>query len=391
MSNTGRIFGLDAVRAVAILTVVIYHSAPILTPLGDIRHIGPIIHKLLSLTEPGGILGVSLFFVLSGFLIGSILIKIYIRTNEFGFADIKSFLIRRWFRTLPNYWLILTASIILYTVLGIQTFDWSYIRYYLFIQNLWYDHPSFFPEAWSLAIEEWFYLTMPFALLLFSKVLKSVTKSKILLYTILVYIFTFLLIRILRVDLSQTDSFYFDTHIRKQVIMRLDAISFGVLAAYFQYFHPSILSKHKKTLFYIGISGVVLLTAFHFIGTIPSLNIFASNWTYRLIHNIFFLTLIPLFYSLIIPLAYATKTCRHSKFANGITLISKVSYSMYLVHFTLILRPFWNPNQITTSTCIPIYLAYWALVIGISYFLFRFFETPAMNLRTKFSKEDPSV
>ena len=56
--------------------------------------------------------GVELFFVLSGFLIGGILIKTFQKDNSFGIKTISNFWIRRWFRTLPNYDLILILNII---------------------------------------------------------------------------------------------------------------------------------------------------------------------------------------------------------------------------------------------------------------------------------------
>ena len=47
-------------------------------------------------------------------------------------------------------------------------------RYFIFSQNLYQPHPLFFPEAWSLSIEEWFYLTFPnFNLFIIQKVKKQ--------------------------------------------------------------------------------------------------------------------------------------------------------------------------------------------------------------------------
>jgi len=97
-----RVFGLDLMRALAIIFVVIGHGGWILdkanTNFPWIRFID----------------GVELFFVLSGFLIGGILIKIFQNTESLNLNTIWDFWIRRWFRTLPNYYLVLVLNIVVH-------------------------------------------------------------------------------------------------------------------------------------------------------------------------------------------------------------------------------------------------------------------------------------
>ncbi len=90
-----RVFGLDLMRAFAIIFVVMGHGSWMLDKADtDFPWIGFID-------------GVELFFVLSGFLIGGILIKLFQNTKSLGVKTLWNFWIRRWFRTLPNYYLIL--------------------------------------------------------------------------------------------------------------------------------------------------------------------------------------------------------------------------------------------------------------------------------------------
>lgn len=99
-----RIFGLDVIRAIAILLVLFSHSTILLFPDKDTT--------LLTIIRFFGTIGVDLFFVLSGFLIGGIILKQLV----LGKTALKSFVyfwIRRWFRTLPNYFLILLLNILL--------------------------------------------------------------------------------------------------------------------------------------------------------------------------------------------------------------------------------------------------------------------------------------
>jgi peptidoglycan/LPS O-acetylase OafA/YrhL len=97
---SNRVFGLDILRAAAILFVVIGHGSLLLS------------EELRVLCNYFFFDRVSIFFVLSGFLIGGILIKL-IEKNGFSLTILKSFWIRRWFRTLPNYFLILIVLCII--------------------------------------------------------------------------------------------------------------------------------------------------------------------------------------------------------------------------------------------------------------------------------------
>ena len=92
MKSSQRNFGLDVLRAAAIVMVLVSHTANALNFLG--------------------VYGVELFFVLSGFLIGDILIRSAARQSRFDFRDLAEFWTRRWFRTLPNYYWFLALYLV---------------------------------------------------------------------------------------------------------------------------------------------------------------------------------------------------------------------------------------------------------------------------------------
>src|SRR5690606_29603633 len=165
-----RIFGLDLMRAIGIGLVVFSH----------IRWIMPdaqgFIPDLMSIS---GVLGVEIFFVLSGFLIGRLLYRIYI-SDSFNFSKVLYFWVRRWFRTLPNYYLALLINICIALYIGTQLPSklWQYV---FFIQNFSQEMPLFFVESWSLSIEEFAYIIGPLLLYMILFVKTEISKSKLFL------------------------------------------------------------------------------------------------------------------------------------------------------------------------------------------------------------------
>src|ERR1700730_1065700 len=137
--DSRRNFGLDIVRSVAILMVLASHSIFFLMPF-----------FLKQLVEVYGILGsygVEIFFVLSGFLIGQLIIKEVLKPPSW--RGLSHFYVRRWFRTLPPYFLVLALR----TLMG-NPIHW---RYLVFLQNFDPKVMASFRVSWSLSIEEWFY------------------------------------------------------------------------------------------------------------------------------------------------------------------------------------------------------------------------------------------
>jgi peptidoglycan/LPS O-acetylase OafA/YrhL len=147
-----RIAALDTLRAGAILWVIALHLAGTGYLVGITN---PAITKLFS----RGDAGVDLFFVLSGYLIGSIVLAEVYRTEG---LNLRRFWYRRWMRTLPAYYITLA-------LIGIGDFfyispipwcrPWSYV---VFLQTLLLDFGQMrFGWSWSLCVEELFYLCLP--------------------------------------------------------------------------------------------------------------------------------------------------------------------------------------------------------------------------------------
>src|SRR5262249_35394349 len=142
--EVARNFGLDVVRAIAISGVLVAHFTAAVA-------------VLMAATPPFLLMrlgaGVELFFALSGFLIGGLLLDI----KEPSLRAWIIFMIRRWIRTIPLYLAWLTILLIIWPPQ--QDLMGHAVKYVTFSQNLfWKMSDPFFAPSWSLAVEEWFYL-----------------------------------------------------------------------------------------------------------------------------------------------------------------------------------------------------------------------------------------
>lgn len=156
----GYIPGLDGIRAIAVLSVLLYHSGVLLVP--------------------GGFLGVDVFFVLSGFLISSLLLQEIERTRA---VDFKQFYIRRARRLLPALFATLALSAVLVLIFARDAafqFRHDALASMFYVSNWWYivqdlsyfeamGRPPVLQHLWSLAVEEQFYLLWPLALVFLYK------------------------------------------------------------------------------------------------------------------------------------------------------------------------------------------------------------------------------
>lgn len=145
---------LDGIRTLAVLMVVVHHWYQ-----GSFHYI-----------HYGGAMGVSLFFVLSGFLITNILLK-YQAAFQSGESDskwriLKTFYARRTLRIFPIYYLYIGVLVAFGVGQAREIWTWLFgyaYNFLLFLTNDW--HSGYVEHLWSLAIEEQYYLVWPILLL----------------------------------------------------------------------------------------------------------------------------------------------------------------------------------------------------------------------------------
>ncbi|ACQ81267.1 acyltransferase 3 [Beutenbergia cavernae DSM 12333] len=161
--SSSRIRGLDGLRALAVLAVLVYHTWP--------------------QALPGGFLGVDVFFVVSGFLITTLLLR---EVRDAGRLDLRRFWARRARRLLPALATVVVTGVLLARlvepdllvgigrqVLGAATFSSNWLA--VAAEASYFDQtaPQLFATFWSLAIEEQFYLIWPVALAVLLAVVRT--------------------------------------------------------------------------------------------------------------------------------------------------------------------------------------------------------------------------
>lgn len=366
MNNSGRVFGLDILRSIAILLVVYAHT---------FQFINTPYYFLFD--------GVALFFVLSGYLIGGILIKL-IHSADFSFKELRNFWLRRWFRTLPAYFFVLTILVLLELYQGKALGILDFKEYYLFIQNIFEGWPSLYEESWSLSIEEWFYISFPLCLFLSLK-FKRVSKDHLIVFWICFFIVAGTIIRLYRS--GGYDNFYeWQKFVRQPLVNRFDSIMYGVLAAYISHKNLSIL-KRANLLFWVGMIVCVLTTIIR--------NVYGFGW----FMNYAYLSLQSIGVLLLLPKCAGIKNGKGYLF-KWLTFISKISYSIYLLNMTPFNR-FINIYFIETSL-IKLFGNDWVLdfvklilffvwSFGAAYLLYRFVELPWMKFRERITTEKSFV
>jgi peptidoglycan/LPS O-acetylase OafA/YrhL len=158
----GHIRALDGLRGIAILLVLVEHTETILVPGTVTVDAGPL---------RGAFLGVDLFFVLSGFLITSLLLGEQADRNRVRFG---SFYGRRALRLLPALYLMLFVHVCYTVITGLSLHtEWLTVRGALLYVSNWtwkwdgFESAPGLGQLWSLAIEEQFYLVWPAIAILF--------------------------------------------------------------------------------------------------------------------------------------------------------------------------------------------------------------------------------
>lgn len=358
-----RISEIDGLRGIAILLVISFHYVN--NQLTEVSTtVGRFLYKITSF----GWTGVDLFFVISGFLIGGILL----RSNK-SRSSLQSFFIRRFLRIIPNYYLILIVFGIIFNVKSLEgsiflTSNQSipFWSYFLMVHNFYMaalenmGNPAL-SVTWSIGIEEQFYLILPFLLILVPE--RFIPKM---------LFFFILLANIMRLNYS--------SWIPPYVLLpcRADSIALGVLLAFIHHKHTlhrwlERYEKHLKVL--LGFS--LLLMAFLFL-SFQDLGVTKH-------------TLIAVVFTIVFAFAMGKETGIVKKILSFplLTYIGKISYSLYLTHYFILGLAHYlcsGKPHIGIENIEDIYISITALLVSISLsiVIFKYLETPIVEYGKRF-------
>ncbi len=319
-------------RAAAIAMVMASHAADVFAAFWGARP-----PAWLSLA---GVFGVELFFVLSGFLIGTLLAGIAAREGGPGTRDWAVFMVRRWMRTLPLYYAWMAVMAVAWKPVGGW---WHHMGSYATLtQNLAWPMPAdnWFGVSWSLAVEEWFYLLFSLPMLALARLDGGRRTAWVV---ALGFVAAGLVARA-----TVPGSVDFGQDVYKVVLYRADAIAYGVIAALLA--RPGARAgdgrvprsgaahalRHPGLLLSVGV-GMVLFVWGEVSGGLLALP--------ALFYRSAFLSVLGVGYALCLPAALrlrpgAGRPARGA--AMAVRWLSRHAYGLYIVHLTVLEVASWT-------------------------------------------------
>ncbi len=319
---------LDGLRGLAILMVMAYHIFNAATGrLIDSQIFITSLNKIARL----GWAGVDIFFVLSGFLITSILLNTQNTPHYF-----KNFYARRILRIPPLYFLVIGVILIFLPLItpsdNVHEAQASW-PYFLFSLQNWLVIPSLklgvYPTAanplWSLAIEEQFYLIWPMLIFFISR-----RKLVFLTIAILVGSLAFRLLFVQFAGMSRDTSYflYFSS------ITRLDGFAVGALiaTAYQSEQWKQIFARYSWLLLIVVLPVIAAIMIYSRNTNPLKIDYYLNTWGYGLIA-------LAAGAMLIILTTGSNETIPRRFFRNEVlSFFGKYSYAMYLLHFPILLN-----------------------------------------------------
>jgi peptidoglycan/LPS O-acetylase OafA/YrhL len=316
-----KFYGLDNLRAFAIIMVLLFHYS------GWFKHPSwfPNIFEF-------GWIGVDLFFVLSGFLISS---QLFVQIKKEGTFSMRDFFIKRFFRIIPVYYFVVA----IYFLFPFFSNDfgagqqlpplWKFLT---FTQNFNADfaNTGSFSQVWSLCVEEHFYLILPFTLLLFLKIgkLKKAYLLLIILFLagFLIRMFCYHNVYLPAINGTANQAIWLST-IYFPTYCRLDGLLIGVAIAALYNYLPSLflkLSNYANTIIAVGI--LIVIVAY-----------FPSRYQYNFVNTIFGFPTICLGFGLLVLGSIMPNSRLYQWKSKLLSKIAQISYALYLIHMAVIL------------------------------------------------------
>ena len=356
--DSSRLFGLDLYRASAIVLLLlanVLNAFQIANP--GVAQFAPIV----------GFVSLEIFFVLCGFLLGKSFYGIFMSEN-FSANDALRFVKHRILRIVPLYVLVLLINLVIAFAMDYPISNsWSF---FFLLQNFSKPIPAFFPESWGLPVI--FFATLMFVALLtaLSRIIGQKQKSLVFFLATVGLIAVFLWTKWLyHTQNTVTDITRWDTSLKTVAIFRFDSVYIGTLFACLCLQARVVWNQIKWVLAFVGFNGLVFL-AFGIAIFQLDIESNAAFW------NLFYLPLTTVILCCFLPMLTAWESAP-KLLQKPITSLSRMAYSIYLVHFSivLLLTEHWLQTDFSSSHSVWIlsfiYIFVSLILGGLLYYLFE--------------------
>lgn len=357
--------GLDNLRALAIALVFMYHYMVFVS--GE---------PTFGWASSVGWVGVDLFFVLSGYLIGNQLFAGFVARRE---LSLSRFYARRALRTWPVFWLVLAAYFIFPDAMGGKPppLLWKFLT---FTQNFQLQPGTAFSHAWSLCIEEQFYLVLPLVVLLAVKVGSHRMQAWLLLLGLLAVGIGSRWVMWNAYGLESTgqiNSYY--PSVYYATLGRFDEFLPGIAVALVKNYHPLVwqrLVARGAALFWVGMTATLAVLY----GVLN--HYYVDDYGYPFFMSVFGYSLVAMAFSLLVASALSPHSPLQRIRLPGAYSLALWSYSIYLTHkpIAYMLKGALAPYALPQAALV---LVIAAASIALGAVLYRLVELPFMQLRDR--------
>jgi peptidoglycan/LPS O-acetylase OafA/YrhL len=372
--------GLDALRALAVAFVVIEHWGPFFRNHRGLRY-------LKDVFIPDGQFGVNLFYVLSGFLITSLLLKARFDPDSRPIKVVKNFFIRRALRIFPIYYLMILVLVLIHYPF-VREHIWYFLTYTGNIPSYLADGPNPLSHTWSLAVEEQFYIVWPWLIVFVPKQWLK-----------------FVFIAAIALGIGSTYYVMHFLHHTYPLLMWncLDPFGIGGLLAYYTFILPEVNQVSDRELAAYPLKSAhlpalnVLITAIFWLGValvIGNRALFYAGFNLQigfLIKTIDSMVALGLIWFVIHAKPGWIK--KHVLEHRWLNYLGAISYGLYLYHYPL--QPIYARVMVKAQSIWPQWSGLWRnfyfvyasrllLLLVIAALSFRYIEQPIRSLKKKF-------
>jgi len=362
--NRERQPGLDLLRALAIIVVVIYHAAL----FG---------FKLPGRVDRFGWIGVDLFFVLSGYLIGGQLLASLARGRS---INLGRFFARRALRIIPAYFAILAIYIFLPSWREYPEMSQPLWKFLLSVQNIGLHGGTAFSHAWSLAVEDQFYLCLPFILLFVNRWRPAafIIPCAIVLSGIPLRAF------LASQNLVENGVAFpgFQVWIYYPTWTRLDPLVFGVVLAAIEKFRPEWWQRLMNLAIWLWLPGLALIVYALYLGEGDYVYVAACIWQFPLL---------ALGMAALLLCAVSPRLPFRRIKIPGAAFIASIAYSAYLIQKLVIhfVAQFCSGHNIGLTSATALVGVELCVYVAAT-ILFFAVERPFLQLRHRIARRKPS-